>query len=118
MGLVRPAQSEMERPYATSSSMGGSGFAGELSKDILAHSELQDSVIALCDLKQSKVKAVAQYVRRIIDEYELPAKVEQGTDLRKLLPEATSVIMSISAGESAYTGFPANMGEISPFNTA
>ncbi len=87
----------------------GSGFGGELSKDILAHSELQDSVIALCDLNESKVEAVAQYVRRIIDEYKLPAKVEHGTDRRKLLPEADFVITSISVGGAAYAGFPANV---------
>jgi alpha-galactosidase len=86
----------------------GSGFGGKLSKDILALSELRDSVIALCDIDAGRLSAVTRYVQRIIEHYDLPAHLESATDRRRLLRDADFVITSIAVGGPAYAGFPFN----------
>ncbi len=84
----------------------GSGFGGRLSKDIMAHPALQNSTICLCDLHEGRLNQVKNYVQRIIDRYNLPTKIECGTDRTKFLPGADFVITSISAGGGAYYGSP------------
>jgi alpha-galactosidase len=87
----------------------GSGFGSKLSCDILALPELRDATIALCDIDEAKLKAVARYIERVIEHHQLPARVESNTDRRKLLPGADFVITSISVGGAAYHGYPSNV---------
>lgn len=84
----------------------GSGFGGQLSVDILARPSLADSTIALCDINADSLRAVTQYVQRVIDRYELPGKVVAGTDRRELLGGADFVITSVSVAGPAYWGLP------------
>lgn len=87
----------------------GSGFGGKLSRDILAHPELRDATIALCDIHEGRLAGVTRYVQRIIDHHQLPARVVSDTDRRKLLVDANFVVTSISVGGAAYHGFPSNV---------
>jgi alpha-galactosidase len=87
----------------------GSGFGGNLSRDILALPELRDSTLVLCDIDEGRLAAVTGYVQRIVDHYELPARVESGADYEALLAGADFVITSISVGGAAYYGYPSNV---------
>jgi Alpha-galactosidases/6-phospho-beta-glucosidases, family 4 of glycosyl hydrolases len=88
---------------------GGSGFGGKLSKDILALPELRDCHLVLVDINEQKLAAVTRYVQRIVEAYQLPARVEGTTDRRAALPGADFVVTSISVGGPAYAGFPSNV---------
>ena len=98
----------------------GSGFGGRLSVDMLSHPAMQDATIALCDLDEKKLAAVATYVTRVAEKHKLRAKVIGSPDRRKLLRGADFVITSISVGGAAYhsplhkleTGIPAKYGII------
>ncbi len=84
----------------------GSWFGGKLSMDILSRDPLKGATIAVCDLCVEKLQKVARYVRRVIDAYGLPAKVEWDTERAKLLPGSDFVITSVSVGGPAYWGRP------------
>ena len=88
---------------------GGSGFGGKLSKDVLALSVLRDCHLVLVDVNETKLAAVTRYVERIVEAYDLPARVEGTTDRRKALPGADFVVTSISVGGPAYAGFPSSV---------
>lgn len=84
----------------------GSGFGARLSIDVLAHPELQDMEIGLCDIHAGRLEKVRAYIQRTIDHYKLPAKLRVSTNRRDLLPGADFVITSIAVGGGAYHGFP------------
>jgi alpha-galactosidase len=84
----------------------GSGFGSRLSIDILSREPLRGSTIALCDIDEGRLAAVADYVGRAIEGHGLPAALESSTDRRELLPGADCVITSISVGGAAYWGEP------------
>jgi len=84
----------------------GSAFGSRLSIDILSRKPLEDSTITLCDINEEKLETVSAFVQAAIDHHKLPAKVEAGTDRRKLLPGADFVIISVSIGGPAYFDKP------------
>jgi len=84
----------------------GSGFGSRLSIDLLARRPLQDCTIGLCDIDPASLEKVAAYVRRAVDAYGLPAKIEASTERRDLLQGADVVVTAISVGGPSYWGFP------------
>jgi alpha-galactosidase len=84
----------------------GSGFGGRLSIDILACEALKDSTIALCDIDEERLNAVADYVNRAIEGHNLPAKCISSVDRRELLAGADCVVTAVSIGGPAYWGEP------------
>jgi len=84
----------------------GSGFGSRLSIDILARKALQDSTIALCDIDEERLTAVADYVNRAIEGHGLPARCVHSTDRRELLPGTDCVVTAVSIGGAAYWGEP------------
>ena len=84
----------------------GSGFGSRLSIDILAREELRDATIALCDIDEERLTAVAGYVNRAIDGHGLPGKCVYSTERRELLEGADCVVTAVSVGGAAYWGEP------------
>ncbi|HQK91937.1 MAG TPA: alpha-galactosidase [Armatimonadota bacterium] len=84
----------------------GSGFGSRLSVDILSFPALQDSTLCLVDINPEAAEGVGRFVQRVIDDNELPARVEVATDRREVLAGADYVIVSIAVGGPAYDGVP------------
>jgi len=84
----------------------GSGFGGRLSVDILAREPLRDATIALCDINETRLSQVQNYVNRAIDGNNLPANCIVSTNRHELLPEADFVVTAVSIGGPAYWSEP------------
>jgi len=84
----------------------GSGFGSRLSIDILSREALRDSTIALCDIDEGRLHAVADYVQRAVEGHRLPARIQASTDRMELLPGADVVVTAVSVGGPAYWGEP------------
>jgi alpha-galactosidase len=84
----------------------GSAFGGRLSVDILSREPLQDSTIALCDIDATKLELTGNYVRKVIESNNLPAKLEMSTNREELLAGADVVVLSVAIGGPAYYDEP------------
>ncbi|MDA0745025.1 MAG: alpha-galactosidase [bacterium] len=84
----------------------GSGFGSRLSIDILSREALRDSTIALCDIDETRLSQVHDYVNRAIAGHNLPAKCIANTDRHALLEGADFVVTAVSVGGPAYWGEP------------
>ncbi len=73
-------------------------FGKTLVSDILATSALQDSEICLLSRTRPKLEQMAHFVRRVIAENRLPAKVSATLDRRRALAGARFVIVTIQVG--------------------
>jgi len=84
----------------------GSGFGQRLCNDILAHEALQDCHIALVDIDERRLQAVADVVEGLIEKHDLPATVEATTEREEVLEAADYVIIAVAIGGPAYDGVP------------
>jgi len=73
-------------------------FCKTLSSDILATEALQESEICLMDLDKGKLDKMEAFVKRMVRENKLPAKVTATTDRAKALDGAKYVIIMIQVG--------------------
>ena len=84
----------------------GSAFGGRIAVDVLSRAPLQESTIALVDIDAGRLKIVSDYVQKVIDSNNLPAKVVSSTNREELLPDADSVLIAVAVGGPAYHGHP------------
>lgn len=73
-------------------------FASRLATDILSWPELQDSTIALMDIHPGRLETIAGYVKQLVDQEKLPAKVVSTLDRREALDGADYVVVMIQVG--------------------
>ncbi len=73
-------------------------FASRLATDILSWPELQDSTLALMDVHQGRLETIAGYVRQLVAQEQLPARVESTPDRRAALEGADYVVVMIQVG--------------------
>lgn len=73
-------------------------FCKTLCQDILATPALQDSEIVLMSRTKPKLDVMERYVKRIVSENGLPAKVWQTLDRREAIKNADYVIVMIQVG--------------------
>ncbi|MBN1583934.1 MAG: alpha-galactosidase [Anaerolineae bacterium] len=85
-------------PKITIIGAGSFVFARRLVTDILTWPSLQDSVIALMDVDETKLETMAALTRRMIAQSQTGAKVEAATDLGAALDGADYVTVSIRVG--------------------
>ena len=62
----------------------GSAFGGRIAVDVLSRARLQESTIALVDIDPGRLKIVTDYVQKVIDSNNLPAKVVSSTNREEL----------------------------------
>ena len=82
----------------------GSWFCQRLVVDIMAYSELRDSVFALVDINPQHLEPATMYARRVVELHGSNAQVIADTDRRAVLEGADFVIVSIAVGGPAYSG--------------
>ncbi|MFW6270881.1 MAG: alpha-galactosidase [Bacillota bacterium] len=77
---------------------GGYVFPLELVKDILSFPTLQDSTISLMDIDPDRLQRNADGIKKMVDFFDLPTKIETTTDRRESLKEADFVICTFQVG--------------------
>lgn len=84
----------------------GSGFGSRLSVDVLSRPPLEHTTVALCDIDAHKLKTVHDYVEKVIEGNDLPARVVSSTDRMEVLKDADFVVTAVSIGGPAYYDEP------------
>jgi alpha-galactosidase len=88
----------MAKPKIAMIGAGSLIFCKTLTVDILATKALQDSEICLMNRTKPKLDKMEAFVKGVVRENKLPAKVTATLDLRKALDGATYVINMIQVG--------------------
>jgi alpha-galactosidase len=73
-------------------------FTRNLCSDILLTPALQDSTIALMDIDPQRLKQAQDLVQALVDQRQLPARVEATTDRRDAVADADYVITTFQQG--------------------
>lgn len=73
-------------------------FSKTLSMDILATAALRGSEICLMNRTEPKLRRIASFLKRVVAENNLPAKITATTDRRAALKNADYVIVMIQVG--------------------
>jgi len=73
-------------------------FASRLLTDIVYHSELRDSTIALMDIDPERLKLVSEFARVLASKYAPNMKIESTLNRREVLKDANYVIVMIQVG--------------------
>ncbi|NUQ01216.1 MAG: alpha-galactosidase [Armatimonadetes bacterium] len=84
----------------------GSHFGWTLSRDVLSRENLRGGTLALTDPHEGRLAATTAFVQKMIDEHDLPTRLESSTDRTEVLADADFVVTSIAVGGRAYTGEP------------
>ena len=77
---------------------GSSKFIYELARDLFTFPAMQDVTISLMDIDEVRVHMTEALVNKMITDLKINAKVEAGTDRRKMLAGADYVIVTIMVG--------------------
>ena len=77
---------------------GSIGFTRRLMRDLLAVPELADTTFAFTDISERNLDMVTQLCQRDIQESGVPARLESGTDRRKIIAGSDYVISMIRQG--------------------
>ena len=89
-------------------------FAKTLITDILSFPSLQEGTLSLVDVNPERLQLIAAYARRLIEQQQLPVRLQVTTDRREALQGAHFVITVIQVGGvRAYEldmGIPARYG--------
>jgi alpha-galactosidase len=85
-------------PRIVISGAGGWVFPLELSRDVLAFPALGDSTLVLYDIDPAAAERTRGFVRQLIDDAKLQARVEVAADLRSALRGADVVITVFQVG--------------------
>jgi alpha-galactosidase len=85
-------------PRIVISGAGGWVFPLELSRDVLSFPALRDSTLVLYDIAPVAAERTGGFVRRMIEDATLPARVEVASDLRSALRGADVVITVFQVG--------------------
>lgn len=88
----------MPKPKIAMIGAGSLIFCKTLTMDILATPALQDSEICLMNRTKPKLDKMAAFVKRVVKENKLPARVTATLDLREALDGAQYVINMIQVG--------------------
>ena len=73
-------------------------FCKTLSMDIMATNGLEDSTFVLMEPVEPKLRKMEAFLRDVVRENKLPAKIEATTDFRKAITGADYVIIMIQVG--------------------
>lgn len=73
-------------------------FAKTLIGDILSFPALQEGTLSLVDLNQERLRLVAAFTRKLIEQQRLPTQLQVTTDRCEALPGANYVITVIQVG--------------------
>ena len=73
-------------------------FCKTLSMDIMATNGLEDSTFVLMEPVEPKLRKMEAFLRDVVRESKLPAKIEATTDFRKAITGADYVIIMIQVG--------------------
>lgn len=73
-------------------------FAQRLTTDILSWPALRASTITLMDINADRLNLIGALAQRLVDEQQLPARIETTTDRRAALAGADIVILMIQVG--------------------
>ena len=85
-------------PKITLIGAGSAVFTRNLCSDILLASSLQESTISLMDIDEGRLRSSRELVQNIVDQRELPAKVEATTDRREAISGADYVVTTFQQG--------------------
>jgi alpha-galactosidase len=85
-------------PKITLIGAGSAVFTRNLCSDILLASSLQESTISLMDIDEGRLRSSRELVQNIVDQRELPAKVEATTDRREAISGADYVVTTYQQG--------------------
>ena len=92
------AEASWTAPGSPSSARGGWVFPLELSRDILAFPALAASTLVLYDIDRAAAERTQGFVRRLIEDARLPARVEVAPDLRTALRGVDVVLTVFQVG--------------------
>jgi alpha-galactosidase len=73
-------------------------FVATLCRDLFSFPELHDSHICLMDIDADRMGRSERFVRKMIEERNLPATVESTTDQRRALERADFVLITVMVG--------------------
>jgi len=85
-------------PKITFIGAGSVVFTRNLTSDVLSVPALQDSLICLMDIDPMRLELARQLVQKVIDERNLPARVEATLDRREAIKHADFVVVTIQVG--------------------
>lgn len=77
---------------------GGYVFPLRLIGDILSHSDLRDSTLALMDIDAGRLESTASAARALVANHGFPTRIESTTDRRRALEGADYVIVTFQIG--------------------
>jgi len=77
---------------------GGFVFPLTITRDVCACEELRDCTISLMDIAPERLARTAQGARALVEEFDLPTKIETTTDRRESLDGADFVVVAWQVG--------------------